>query len=221
MTFDTARSLGSDSVAGLVIAGGRSVRFGGEKAAAILGGRPLLMWAARRLQASCSTVAVNARPGTEAEALARAAGLVVLHDAPGDATGPLAGVKAGLGWAKELGAGALAVSPCDAPLLPEDLFARLLKEAGSGAAMAETADGRQPLCAVWPVSALPTVIAALANGAHPATWMLLESIGAKRVHFDHAAAFTNVNTRPDLAVIAARLESEAYERTHGRTPPSN
>lgn len=216
--MSSERRLGSDAVVGLVIAGGRSVRFGGEKAAAILGNRPLLMWAARRLQGSCSTVAVNARPGTEAEALARAEGLPVLYDAPGDAAGPLAGVKAGLAWAMELGAYALAVSPCDAPLLPDELFARLIKEAGSGAAMAETAEGRQPLCAVWPVSALPTLVAALANGAHPATWMMLESIGAKRVHFADTAAFANVNTRPDLAVLASRLESEASEHTHGRSP---
>ena len=54
---------------------------------------------------------------------------------------------------------ALAVSPCDAPLLPEDLFTRLSTAAGSGAAMAETADGVQPLCAVWPVSALADLVA--------------------------------------------------------------
>jgi molybdopterin-guanine dinucleotide biosynthesis protein A len=199
-------------VAGVVIAGGRSVRFGGEKAAAILAGSPLLIWATRRLQATCGVVAVNARPGTEAEALAIAAGLPVLHDAPGDALGPLSGVKAGLGWAKALGAATLAVSPCDAPLLPDDLFTRLIEEAGAGAAMAETEEGHQPLCAVWPVSALPKVTEALLNGAHPATWLMLDSIGAKRVRFHRAEAFANVNTRPDLSVIASFLEREAYER---------
>src|SRR5215475_10070255 len=120
----------SASVVGVVIAGGRSVRFGGEKAVAMLGGEPLLMWAVKRLQRNCSAVAVNARPGTEAEALARAEGLIVLHDAPGDPAGPLSGVKAGLAWARELGATALAVSPCDVPLLPDDLFARLISGAG-------------------------------------------------------------------------------------------
>jgi molybdopterin-guanine dinucleotide biosynthesis protein A len=205
----------SSSVVGVVIAGGRSVRFGGEKAAAILVDEPLLIWATRRLQASCSSVAVNARPGTEAEALAMAAGLPVLYDAPGDALGPLSGVKAGLTWARDLGATTLAVSPCDAPLLPEDLFTRLLKEAGSGAAMAETEEGHQPLCAVWPVDALAKVTEALLNGAHPATWLLLDSIGAKRVRFHRAQEFANVNTRPDLSVIAAILERQAYERTHG------
>lgn len=196
----------SGSVVGVVIAGGRSVRFGGEKAAAELAGKPLLMWAAARLARSCRSVAVNARPGTEAEALAGAAGLPVLHDAQGDAAGPLAGVKVALAWAREQGASALAVSPCDVPLLPDDLFVRLVAAAGAGAAMAETADGDQPLCAVWPVSALAKLTAALANGAHPPTWLMLESIGAARVRFSEPDAFANINTRADLAAVAGRLE---------------
>ena len=204
---------GSRQLAGVVLAGGRSVRFGGEKASALLAGKPLLMWAVERLRSVCTAVAVNARPGTEAEALARAAGLAVLHDAPGDAAGPLAGVRAGLEWATGLGASALAVSPCDAPLLPDDLYRRLVAAAGEGAALAETGDGPQPLCALWPVSALGTLAAALVGGAHPATWRMLEAIGARRVHFAERQAFANLNTRAELAAIAARLENRGgYQR---------
>jgi molybdopterin-guanine dinucleotide biosynthesis protein A len=79
--------------------------------------------------------------------------------------------------------------------------------------MAETADGVQPLCAIWPVSALASVRAALADGAHPATWRLLESIGAKRIHFESPEAFANVNTRSDLDDIASRLGRGAAPRT--------
>lgn len=197
-------------VAGVVIAGGRSVRFGGEKAAAELAGKPLLLWAVRRLQSACAPVAVNTRPGTQTEALAQTEGLPVLHDTPGDAAGPLAGVRVGLEWAQRLGARSLAVSPCDAPLLPDDLFTRLAAAAGAGAgagaAMAETPEGRQPLCAIWPVTALPVVVAALADGAHPPTWRVLESIGAVHVRFPDAGAFANLNTRADLAAIAGRYQ---------------
>jgi len=196
-------------VVGVVIAGGRSRRFGAEKAVAELLGKPLLVWAAERLQRSCALVAINARLGSDTERLARARDLPVLHDAPGDAEGALAGVRAGLAWAVELGARALAVSPCDAPLLPDDLFEPLILAAGEGAAVAETADGRQPLCSVWPVTALPAVAAALAAGAHPPTWRVLDDLGAARVVFEDAAAFANVNTRTDLAEAAATL---GYQR---------
>lgn len=210
MSDPAVRPAGADFVAGVVIAGGRSVRFGGEKAAALLSGKPLLAWAVERLRDTCAAVAVNARPGTQAEAIARAHGLVILHDAVGDAQGPLAGVKAGLHWAREIGANSLAVSPCDAPFLPRDLYPRLIEAAGSGAAMAETAESLQPLCALWPVSALDTVAAALAGGAHPPTWRLLESIAARRVRFDPPEAFQNLNTREDLAAAAARLRSPKH-----------
>jgi molybdopterin-guanine dinucleotide biosynthesis protein A len=191
------------SVVGLVLAGGRSVRFGGEKAVALLEGRPLLEWAADRLRSVCGTVAINVRAGSEAEAVARASALPTLYDAVGDATGPLAGVKAGLLWAESLGAEVLAVSPCDAPLLPDDLYVRLLERAQGGAAMAETSDGRQPLCALWPVAALPVVVAALADGAHPPTWQVLERVGARKVSFERPELFANINTRDDLAAAAA------------------
>ena len=203
----------SGQVLGVVIAGGRSTRFGGEKAVAGLAGRPLLLWAATRLARSCPRVAINARPGTEAEALARAEGLTVLHDAAGDPAGPLSGVKAGLEWAQALGARAIAVSPCDVPLLPEELFERLIQAAGAGAAMAETSEGHQPQCAVWPVSVLPKLAAALANGRHPPTWMMLDSIGAARVRFPAPEAFANLNTRADLAAIAGRLERGEIQLT--------
>jgi molybdopterin-guanine dinucleotide biosynthesis protein A len=145
------------------------------------------------------------RPATEAEAVAAALGLPTLYDEPGDALGPLAGVKVGLIWAAKTGASMLAVSPCDAPLLPADLYLRLLEEAQGGAALAETSDGRQPLCSLWPVTALPLVREALAGGAHPPTWQVLERCGARKVRFAPAAAFANINTRDDLAAIAAKL----------------
>jgi molybdopterin-guanine dinucleotide biosynthesis protein A len=201
----TAETQTPQLTAGVVLAGGRSVRFGGEKAAALLAGKPLVLWAAQRLQRSCALVAINARPGSEAEGIAGTQGLPVLHDLAGDAAGPLAGVRVALAWAKEQGARLLAVSPCDAPLLPDDLFARLLAAADGGAAMVETSDGPQPLCAVWPVSALAALSEALAGGAHPATWRMLDGIGARRVRFENGAAFANLNTRADLAAVAARL----------------
>jgi molybdopterin-guanine dinucleotide biosynthesis protein A len=216
MSPDAAQPLATASVAGIVIAGGRSVRFGGEKAVAVLSGVPLLLWAVRRLQRSCNAVAVNARPGTEADALARAEGLPVLHDDEGDASGPLAGVKVGLRWARELGASALAVSPCDVPMMPDDLFEVLTKAAGAGPAMAETAEGDQPLCALWPVSALSAVTEALSGGRHPATWRLLEQIGARRVRFDPPQAFTNINTRSELTTLSNRLDLEAASRARGQ-----
>lgn len=184
---------------GLVLSGGLSRRFGSEKAAALLDGRPLLRWALAHLDLSCERTAVSARPGTAAEALAQSEGRVVLADAQEHAAGPLAGVAAGLAWAAGAGAELLAVEPIDMPHLPTDLHARLRSALGHApAAYAVTSEGPQPLCALWRTEALPAVQAALSGGEHPSVWRLLDGLGAVRLMFENPVDFTNVNRATDL-----------------------
>jgi molybdopterin-guanine dinucleotide biosynthesis protein A len=97
--------------------------------------------------------------------------------------------------------------------LPDDLYARLAAAAGGeGAALALSADGPQPLCSIWPVTALDAVNAALAEGRHPPTWRVLESIGARRLQVMDEDAFANLNTRADLQAIEARFTSGKSRR---------
>lgn len=190
---------------GLVLAGGRSSRFGSEKALARLNRVTLLQTAVNRLSGLCREVAVSAAAGSGAAALAEQLGLQVLQDRPDDAAGPLAGVRAGLAWTAAKDGEWLATIPCDAPLLPAYLALRLLSGLGeSPAAVVETPDGIEPLCAIWRVSALPALDAALVEGRHPAVHQLLQRLGAARVRFADASAFMNVNTRTDLALAHAR-----------------
>ena len=193
---------GRTPMAGLALAGGRSTRFGGEKAAALLGGRPLLSIALDHLGRHCEALAVSAAPGSEAEALARVRGVPVLHDPDGAPRGPLVGICAGLDWAR--GSALLAVLPCDLPNAPPDLFDRLLEalEPGDGAAVARTADGPQSLCFVARPALHASLAALLRGGEHPAVHAWLEGVGARHVFFAEAAGFANVNTPEDLARAA-------------------
>jgi molybdopterin-guanine dinucleotide biosynthesis protein A len=186
-------------IVGLVLAGGRSERFGAEKAMARLGGRPLIAIAEARLAADCYPLAVSARPGSGAAAWAQAAGHTVLHDHADDADGPLAGVKAGLTWAKSLGATHMATLPCDTPHAPADITRRLLASMGAAfLAVAETEDGVHPLCALWRTEALAPLTLAMAGGAHPSVYGFADRIGGRRVRFPDPAAFANVNRPEDL-----------------------
>src|SRR5258706_13654200 len=81
-------------LAGLVLAGGRSSRFGAEKAVQVLAGVTLLERALGVLDAVCMVVAVSAAPGL-AKASATRLGRTVLADDPGHVNGPLAGRSAG------------------------------------------------------------------------------------------------------------------------------
>jgi molybdenum cofactor guanylyltransferase len=180
--------------AGVLLAGGRSQRFGAEKALARFRGAPMMDLVARRF-AGLAAFAVSARPHTETERRARRLSIPVLHDAACAPAGPLAGVCAGLRWAEALGLTHVAVAPCDSPLLPLDLFPRLLAEIGTApATYARTAGGPHPLCTVWSVRLLAPLAISLDLGEHPSVRGLLADIGALAVRFADERAFLNANT---------------------------
>ena len=188
-------------LAGLVLAGGRSVRFGREKAMVLYRGRRLIEHALDRLE-GCLARAVNAPAGSGAAEVAERLGLMRIGDAAGDPLGPLSGIKAGLDWARAIGAEALLVVPCDAPRLPVDLGSRLAAAIGSAdAAYAVTEEGPHPLCSLWRPAALPVLRHALAGGAHPRVLDLLADLKAAEAPFEDAAAFANLNRPEDLEAL--------------------
>ncbi|WP_276259841.1 molybdenum cofactor guanylyltransferase [Haloglomus litoreum] len=143
----------------LLLAGGRSTRFGeSEKALAELGGAPLLCHTAAALAPVVDELVVNCR---EDQRDAFAAALAPLDERlpvrfavdPVDDEGPVAGLLTGLRVARGQ---YVAVAGCDQPFLRTatvaDLFAHATGEAGAGtpAGAAPLAEDRpQPLGAVY------------------------------------------------------------------------
>ena len=193
------------AIVGLILAGGRARRFeGGRKDLALLHGKPLI-----------GHVIVRAQPQVRALAISRAgelgeADMAVIRDRYPN-SGPLAGVQAGLAWARELSppAGFLATFACDTPLLPPDLVERLyrgMQDAGAAAAIAATGEARHPTLALWSTKLEPLARSRLESGQRSLLG-LADAAGAAVVDFGEAAAiaFANVNTLADLAGIAAQI----------------
>ena len=198
------------AITGLILAGGHSSRFGGDKALATLGGHSLLEGAAGMLKPWVSDIAISAPPGTATESAARRLGFGAISDRPGLAKGPLAGILSGLEWSETLGAQWMASLPCDVVAIPEDALPRLLaaadKDTGkAGGAYAVTADGPQSLCAIWPVGGRNMLEAVLTSGTHPAVHHILDRIGATHVLFEGTNIFLNINTRDDLRAAEKAL----------------
>ncbi len=187
------------AVAGVILAGGHSSRMGRDKALVEFRGRPLIAHAIDALGPQTQTLAISANgdPGRFA-----AFGLTVLSDASPDQPGPLAGVAAGLVFARARGLGAAVTVPCDAPFVPSDLIARLRTGDGDHRpSVAASERGVEPLFALWPVAALEAVEAALASG-ETAVWRALESLGARRVLIPVVAGRDwrlNLNSPDELA----------------------
>ncbi|MEZ5407200.1 MAG: molybdenum cofactor guanylyltransferase [Acidimicrobiales bacterium] len=143
------------AVVGAVLVGGRSSRFGTDKALADAGGRPLGLRVADALRQGGAdpVVAVGGRAGSRL-------GLVTVPDRTAD-QGPLAGLASILLWART---GLVVVAPCDLPLLSGRHVAALVAAAGTDPRRAGVATtggaGRQrpqPSLACWPAAAGPLI----------------------------------------------------------------
>lgn len=180
---------------GVVLAGGLGRRIGGDKALQMLDGHPLLGHVLARVAPQLRATAINANG--DASRFARW-GLPVLPDTVPGHPGPLAGVLAGMLWARSCGAEMLLTVPVDVPFLPPDLAARLL--AADGLACAAS-DGRaHPLAAVWPVALSADLAASLKCGERRVRdWTARHGIREVEFAVGEIDPFMNVNTPGDLA----------------------
>lgn len=179
---------------------------GGDKPLRMLAGRTLLAHAVDRVAPQVSALVLNANG--DAARLA-GFGLPIIADPLPDFPGPLAGILAGLRWARATHPSVKDVLsvPTDTPFLPRDLVARLL--AGRGAqplACAASAGWTHPVIGLWPVALADALETALRGGERKidafTTRHGIAAIDFATVPFD---PFFNVNRPEDLAAAEALI----------------
>jgi len=206
-----------DPVIGVLLAGGLARRMGGgDKCLLELAGRPLLSHAIDRLGPQTDTLVLNANGDPARFA---AFGLDVAPDPIVGYAGPLAGVLAGMEWARRNRPSArwIATAASDTPFFPRDYVARLLEAAQPrhlAIAMASSGGREHPVFSLWPVA----LIGDLRSGLESGTRKILDWTGRHTtltVKFDmidgpdrEIDPFFNANTPEDLE-RAARIAEMA------------
>ncbi|OIQ99226.1 molybdenum cofactor guanylyltransferase [mine drainage metagenome] len=192
---------GDEAVTGLVLAGGLGRRMGGvDKGLRLFRGLPLAAHAIARLAPQVDALIINANQNRAAyEAL----GHPVIGDALGNFAGPLAGLHAGLcACATPL----LVTVPCDSPLLPLDLVARLraaLQGTDAQLAVAQAGGWIQPVFALCRTDLRDELSSYLASGGRKVdAWFA--TLRVVEVPFDDEAAFVNINTPEELERLEPR-----------------
>ncbi|HQS69709.1 MAG: molybdenum cofactor guanylyltransferase [Novosphingobium sp. 28-62-57] len=175
-------------ILGAVLAGGRSTRFGSDKALAELGGRTLLARAVEALAAHCEAVVVIGRETAPAP---------TIPDWPRADMGPLGGIAAALHHARDAGYAQVLTCSVDSVGLAGDLLTQLQP----APAYCES----QPVIGLWPASASATLDAMLTSEGRHSMLAFATSIGARAVRFETIP--DNINTPADLLA--------AEERSHG------
>ena len=191
--------IAKQDITGLILAGGRGSRMGGvDKGLQNHHGVPLAMHALMRLAPQVGEIMINANRNLGAY---ESMGVPVWPDTLADYAGPLAGFLTGL---ERCETPYLVTVPCDSPLFPEDLVARLaqaLVEADAEIAMAATCEDGvlqvQPVFCLMKSSVLESLVRFTQDGQRKIDkWTALHR--CIEVAFDDANAFENANTADEL-----------------------
>lgn len=193
-------------ITGLILAGGRSSRFGSpdfateviDKGLAVLDGQPLVAHVQRYMVERVGPLWISANRHSSDY---RRYGQVVPDDPVyGTYAGPLAGVATAL---KRVQTPWLLTLPVDTPCLPDDLVTRLADRAAQGVLLvsATTEHGAFPLCMlVHRTLAMSLHNALLAGQRKVKAWQA--DVGGVEVQFDaQGVTFFNINTVHDLNTV--------------------
>lgn len=192
-----------ENITGLILAGGRAQRMGGiDKGLIPFLGQPLIASAIRRLQSQVGSILINANRNITQYATY---GYPVIPDETPDFSGPLAGFSAGLQACKTP---YLLTSPCDSPMLPLDLGAKLAEEMTRGDfelvyASSKEIDGKvwaQPVFCLMRADLLKSLQNFLTKGDLKIDRWFKE-LNSSTVVFENASAFANVNTPEELKIL--------------------
>ena len=189
-------------ITGLILAGGRGSRMGGvDKGLQNHLGTPLAMHALMRLSPQVGEIMINANRNLGAY---ESMGVPVWPDTLSDYAGPLAGFLTGL---ERCETPYLVTVPCDSPLFPTDLVARLaqaLEAADAEVAMAATLeDGTlqvHPVFCLMKSDVLESLVRFTQSGQRKIDkWTA--TLRCIEVPFDAPQAFTNANTADELKAL--------------------
>ncbi len=202
-----------ERLSAIVLAGGKSTRFGSDKAAALLEGKPLLRWVLEAAKAVCDDVVVVRAVG---QALPDVGMDVRVVQDRYEALGPLAGMVAGF---EALRDGAAIVLSCDAPIVrPSLLRALAARLEGQDAACGRLSGRLQPLPGAYDIERCLPTFRARAERGELAVHVALAELGVCELDepelraFDpQLASYLNVNTPDDLSLAAAALSAMATE----------
>ena len=190
-------------ITGVILAGGEARRMGGgDKGLVELRGKPLVEHALAALSPQVNTVIINANRNRERYA---AYGHPVIADSRQGFQGPLAGM---LSCIEAAGTEFIVTVPCDSPLLPDDLVARLfrqLSEEQADISVAHNGDRMQPVFTLMPTSLAPSMQAFLDGGGRKIDRWFEQHKLAVTDFSDKPECFRNINNPAELAQMEAQL----------------
>ena len=225
--FHVRHDIESSLPAGIVLAGGKSARMGGEdKAFLPLNGRPFICGIVEELEKVCDEllVVIGNKPKSKFEELFSGRARII-NDSY-NLESPLGGLMTAFEITRSEYAIAVA---CDTPFVTSELFLRLLKKANSRQAVVpiwRSSGAMEPLCAAYQVrAALAAANRAVLGGNRGCRHMIAELRNVAFVDGEllsesfELSPFSNINTKKDYWMLLENARRQLRERERQKITP--
>lgn len=183
------------NISGIILAGGKSVRMGEDKALKTIQGTALIEFTIKNIQPQVNSISINTN---QTHADYQQFGYALIPDIGLKQFGPLSGIYNSL---KTIQTDWAFFSACDTPSLPKNIVARLFSEAQQKnklVAVVKTDKKLQPLVLLLHKNLSDSLEKYISSGERKTQQWILQQHPAIIDCSDELNAFININTRQDF-----------------------
>ena len=187
-----------NNILGVVLAGGKSKRFGKDKANVKLGNKTLIQHTLDKIKSKFSKIIVVSNTEVVKD-------YIIVKDCINGQLGPLVGVLSAMKWIKTNNHSYdwLATFPCDTPFFNVSLIDKFIEASKSSNDLlyfAKTKEKRHNIFGLWSLKLIETLEKDIVDNKYRKVEEWANKIGVKTININYAGTdpFFNINTKEDL-----------------------
>ena len=191
--------MSENNILGVVLAGGKSKRFGEDKSEVKLGDKTLLEHTLDKIKSKFNTIIIVSNNKIIKN-------YITIKDCIEGQLGPLVGALSAMKWIKKnnYSYNWIITFPCDTPFFNIsiiDKFIKVSKLNDSLLYFAKSAEKRHNIFGLWSVKLIETLEKDIIENNHRKVEKWANKIGVKTINisYDNMDPFFNINTKEDLA----------------------
>tara|TARA_B100000029_G_scaffold176389_1_gene173698 strand:+ start:484 stop:1095 length:612 start_codon:yes stop_codon:yes gene_type:complete len=191
--------MSENNILGVILAGGKSKRFGEDKSNVKLGGKTLLEHTLNKITSKFKSIIIVSNS-------INLKNHIVIKDCIGGQLGPLVGVLSAMKWIKKNNYSFkwIATFPCDTPFFSNSLIDKFIESSKSNDTplyFAKSENQRHNIFGLWSINLMKTLENDIIKNKYRKVEEWANKIGIKTINIDSKEIdlFFNINTKLDLA----------------------
>ena len=191
--------MSENNILGVILAGGKSKRFGEDKSNVKLGGKTLLEHTLNKITSKFKSIIIVSNS-------INLKNHIVIKDCISGQLGPLVGVLSAMKWIKKNNYSFkwIATFPCDTPFFSNSLIDKFIESSKSNDTplyFAKSENQRHNIFGLWSINLMKTLENDIIKNKYRKVEEWANKIGIKTINIDSKEIdlFFNINTKLDLA----------------------